>query len=66
MHPAAPDGCELICQYLNFDPEQFFSWDNAFKTPQELAQLAGQNPAEHVLRTLRARFDFFSKHKTQK
>ncbi len=65
MHPAAPMGCELIVEHLNFAPELFFSWENAFKTPAELAELEGKTPAEHDLVALPPRFDFFEKHPSQ-
>lgn len=65
MHAATPFGCERICDYLNFDHETFFSWDNAFKTPVELAALAGETAEQHRLRELPPRTDFFEKHPSQ-
>ena len=65
MHPAAPMGCELICEYLAFDPALFFSWKHAFETPAELAAAEGKTPAEHELVALPPRFDFFEKHPSQ-
>ena len=65
MHPAAPMGCELICEHLAFAPEAFFSWDHAFDGVTALAALAGETPAEHALVPLPPRFDFFRKHESQ-
>ena len=65
MHPAAPMGCELICEHLAFDPSLFFSWDHAFETPAQLARTLGQTPEEHAIVALPPRFDFFEKHESQ-
>ncbi len=65
MHPAAPMGCELICEYLNFAPEEFFSWEHAFETPLQLAATRGETPEEHELVALPPRFDFFRAHESQ-
>lgn len=61
MHPAVYKGCEDICAHLNFDKKDFFSWDNAFLEPCELAQKLGDT-TPHKLIELPARFDFFKKH----
>ena len=66
MHPAAPFGCEKICEHFAFDPVAFFSWDNAFKTPAQLAADAGERPEEHALVELPPRTDFFQKLPHQK
>lgn len=65
MHPATPTTCETICEYLNFDHELFFSWDHAFETPGQLAAALGHTPAQHDLKPLPPRFDFFEKHPSQ-
>ncbi len=65
MHPAAPMGCELICQYLGFAAREFFSWEHAFETPSQLAVALGEQPGEHELVALPPRFDFFEKHPSQ-
>jgi methionyl-tRNA synthetase len=65
MHPAAPAGCELICHYLGFPEEQFFSWEHAFEGVSALAALAGEAPARHALIELPPRFDFFRAHESQ-
>ena len=65
MHPAVPMGCELIAEHLAFAPEVFFSWENAFKTPAELAESLGETPEQHAIVALPPRFDFFEKHPSQ-
>ena len=66
MHPAVPFGCELICEYLGFEKDLFFSWEHAFDTPAQLAALLGQAPEQHAVVALPPRFDFFKKHESQK
>ena len=65
MHPAVPEGCELICEKLGFDQDVFFSWDHAFDGVIELAADAGQRPEEHSIVELPPRFDFFEVHPSQ-
>jgi methionyl-tRNA synthetase len=65
MHPAVPDGCERICDHMGFAHEQFFSWENAFLSPNELAAQLGEKPEEHAIVELPPRFDFFEKHPSQ-
>ena len=65
MHPAAPAGCERICDYLGFPHDLFFSWENAFKEPWELCEALGEGPCDHALVELPPRFDFFEKHPSQ-
>ena len=65
MHAAAPFGCETICDYLNFDPDFFFSWEHAFDTPAQLAEKLGEAAGTHILKVLPPRFDFFTKHESQ-
>jgi methionyl-tRNA synthetase len=62
MHPAAPFGCEAICEHLAFSKDDFFSWDHAFQNPTQLSRALGEDPAEHALVELPPRFDFFPKH----
>lgn len=65
MHPVVPKGTELICDYLNFDKDAFFSWDYAFASNDELC--SGDEIAEgrHKVLELPQRFDFFKKHESQ-
>jgi len=65
MHPFVPRGCELVCERLGFDAGLFFSWDHAFKTCAQLAEVAGETPREHRVDELPPRFDFFEKHPSQ-
>lgn len=62
MHAAVPQGTELICKYLGFEPDFFFSWDHAFEGVYELCTLLGEEPAHHKVGELPPRFDFFPKH----
>jgi hypothetical protein len=65
MHPAVPEGCELICEHMGFAAKDFFSWDNAFLDQVELAARLGEAPEEHAIVELPPRFDFFRKHPSQ-
>lgn len=65
MHPATPAAAEEIAKHMGFEPELFFTWEHAFATPQELADLVGDKN-EHQLMSLPPRFDFFKKHPSQK
>lgn len=60
MHPIAPEGTEMIGEYLNLG-EELWSWDNIFKTIYELMD----NPADHCFKFLEPRVDFFKKHPSQ-
>ena len=59
-HPVAPEGTEMVCEYLGFGKE-FWNWDRIFDTVYDFMG----NPEEHVLKTLEPRVDFFSKHPSQ-
>lgn len=58
FHPIAPNGCEMIREYLNID-ERIWDWENIFKP---LDYFLNEN---HKFRFLEPRVDFFSKHFTQ-
>ncbi len=60
LHPIAPFGTEMIREYLGFD-ESFWSWNRAFDTVYAFMK----DPAEHTLRLLEPRVDFFPKHPSQ-
>jgi methionyl-tRNA synthetase len=60
MHPVAPEGTELVCDYLNFGKE-FWDWNRIYDTVYDFAE----DPKKHPLKTLPPRFDFFSKHPSQ-
>lgn len=59
LHPMAPDGTEMILEYLGFD-ESFWSWDKIFDTMESFAD--GDN---HKLKFLEPRVDFFTRHPSQ-
>jgi methionyl-tRNA synthetase len=60
LHPIAPFGTEMIREYLGFDAD-FWNWERAFDTLYAFMK----NPAEHALRVLEPRVDFFPKHPSQ-
>jgi len=60
MHPIAPQGTEMICEYLNFG-EDFWSWDRIFDTVYDFMD----DPHNHTLKFLEPRTDFFKKHPSQ-
>ena len=60
MHPIAPDGTEMILEYLKLD-EDFWSWERIFEPVYSFMD----NPEEHKLKFLEPRVDFFKKHPSQ-
>jgi methionyl-tRNA synthetase len=60
MHPIAPEGTEMVCDYLGFGKE-FWDWNRIFDTVYDFMD----NPQEHNLKTLEPRVDFFKKHSSQ-
>lgn len=60
MHPIAPGGTELICDYLNLG-RGFWSWDSIFET----VYFFMDDPETHTLKYLEPRTDFFKKHPSQ-
>jgi methionyl-tRNA synthetase len=64
MHPAVPDGCEAVCSHMGFAATDFFSWDHALETPDELARSLGET-GPHAIVPLPPRFDFFERHESQ-
>ena len=59
MHPVVPVCCETICEYLDFDPAAFFTWNHDFNALSELCSEAEAASGMHVVRELPPRFDFF-------
>ncbi len=47
MHPAVPLGTEKICDYLNFDFDEFFSWNYDFDDMDELCSAGEIDEARH-------------------
>jgi methionyl-tRNA synthetase len=60
LHPVAPEGVELVREYLNL-PESIYDWRNVFDTLTDLFP----NESEHEVKNLPPRFDFFKKHESQ-
>jgi len=60
MHPIAPEGTEMIREYLRLG-EEFWSWDRIFDPVYSFMD----NPEEHKLKFLEPRVDFFGKHPSQ-
>lgn len=56
MHPVAPKGTELLCEYLGFGKD-IWNWEHVFDTLTDLAKANGET--EHRLKFLEPRFDFF-------
>lgn len=65
MHPVVPDGCECICDYLQFDPAIFFSWNYEFDGMDELCLADEIAHGAHPVKELPPRTDFFKAHPTQ-
>ena len=65
MHPIVPRGTEKICDYMNFDFGEFFSWNYDFESMEELCGASELEAGSHVVRELPPRFDFFRKHESQ-
>jgi len=60
MHPIAPEGTEMVCEYLGFGKE-FWDWNRIFDTVYDFME----DPFEHKLKYLEPRVDFFKKHPSQ-
>lgn len=65
MHPVVPQGTEKICDYLNFDFDEFFSWNYDFDGMEELCGTAELAEGRHLVRDLPPRTDFFAAHPSQ-
>ena len=65
MHPVVPSGCEKICEYLDFDPQLFFTWNRGFAGLDELCSEGERSEGRHRVLDLPPRFDFFEKHPSQ-
>ena len=60
MHPVAPKGTEMICEYLNFG-EEFWSWERIFDPVYDFMN----DQENHSLKFLEPKVDFFEKHESQ-
>ncbi len=65
MHPVVPKGCEKICTYLNFEFDDFFSWNYDFEDNDELCTASEIDAGAHRVAELPPRTDFFEKHPSQ-
>ena len=65
MHPVVPRGTQMICDYLAFDPEVFFSWNGGFESLDELCTPEEVAAGAHSVRELPPRTDFFAPHPSQ-
>lgn len=65
MHPIVPRGTEKICDYLNFEFEDFFSWNYDFDSMEELCNAIELDEKRHRVRDLPPRTDFFKFHPSQ-
>ncbi len=61
MHPFVPEGCEQICEFMQANRNEFFSWYNDFSA---LTEIFG-DVEEKEVKQLPPRFDFFPKHPSQ-
>ncbi len=60
FHPIAPNGCEMVREYLNVD-ERIWSWDYIFSTLYDIID----DFDGHKLKFLEPKVDFFKKHSSQ-
>jgi len=60
LHPIAPEGTEMIQEYLKVG-DDFFNWERIFDSIYDFVD----NPKEHLLKNLEPRVDFFPKHPSQ-
>lgn len=65
MHPVVPSGTEKICDYLNFNFDEFFSWNYDFVSMEELCNANELDDGRHRVRELPPRTDFFKFHESQ-
>ncbi|MDC7223991.1 MAG: class I tRNA ligase family protein [Spirochaetales bacterium] len=60
LHPVAPEGTEMVRDYLNVKGD-FFNWDYCFEPISHFIE----SPEDHKLKFLEPRVDFFKKHPSQ-
>lgn len=65
MHPVVPKGTERICDYMNFNFDDFFSWNYDFDSMEELCHANELDDGRHRVRELPPRTDFFKFHPSQ-
>ncbi|MEG1888851.1 MAG: class I tRNA ligase family protein [Lachnospiraceae bacterium] len=60
LHPIAPEGCEMVSDYLGTD-QRIFQWDYIFDSLYDILN----DPQHHVLKYLEPKIDFFKKPECQ-
>jgi methionyl-tRNA synthetase len=60
LHPIAPDGCEMIREYLGVG-EELWNWEHIFEPLESLID----DISNHRLKFLEPRVDFFKRHESQ-
>jgi methionyl-tRNA synthetase len=65
MHPVAPVGCEMICEYFQIPADAFFSWAKPFTGMDELCPPESVSAGAHPVKELPPRTDFFPAHPSQ-
>ena len=60
MHPIAPEGTEILREYLNIG-EEFWDWNRIFEPIYTFME----DPETHEFKFLEPRVDFFAKHPSQ-
>jgi len=60
LHPITPSSCEFVRDYLNVN-KKLWSWELIF----EPIDAVMDNPAEHKLKYIEPKFDFFKRHESQ-
>lgn len=58
-HPIVPSGSEKVAEYLNVNKDMFYDWKYIFEPLSFFMQ------AEHKIKEIPPRFDFFKKHPSQ-
>ena len=61
LHPIAPSGTENVADYIGFDKQKCFDWENIFESFDKVLD-TGRN---RKLTTLKEREDFFKRHQYQ-
>lgn len=61
LHPIAPDGTEMVRDYMNLD-DSLWNWDGIFET---LSDTLLKGEERHQLKFLEPRVDFFKRHESQ-
>ena len=61
LHPIAPDGTEMVRDYMNLGDE-LWNWEHIFDT---LSDTLLKGESEHELKFLEPRVDFFKRHESQ-